>query len=267
MNPQIDSLIQPIKLLNRVAVAFSGGVDSSLVLALANQALPGKVLALHVTSALHTKAELAEAQALAQQLSVPLQVIELDLLAIPAIQANPPDRCYHCKKAIYAQMLATAAAQNITYLLDGNHAEDSNSYRPGQAAAQEAGVIQPLRLANLDKAQVRALARQLDLPNWHAPAKPCLATRFPYHQPLSLALLNQVAKGESLLADLGFGLCRLRLHGQVARIEVMPAQFSALLNQASEIVAGLKALGFTYITMDLSGFQSGSMDLQGGINV
>lgn len=245
-----------------IGVAFSGGADSTLLLAAA--ARSGRaVTALTAHTALHSPAELQRAESLAASLGVPLQVFRLNPLELPPVRANATDRCYHCKRALFAQMLAFAAAQGITTLADGSNADDARVYRPGRRALRELGVRSPLAELGFSKADIRRLSAALGLPTATAPAVPCLATRFDYGTELTDEALRRVQAGEAVLHRLlpGAADLRLRVQGELARLEVPPAQFPAVLAAAAPLTAELKQLGYRYITLDLEGFRSGSFDI------
>ncbi len=245
-----------------LAIGFSGGVDSTLLLRVAHDVLGDRVLAVTEMSELHPTAELEEARALASQIGVRLAVVESDPLGSDRIASNPPDRCYHCKRRIFARIAEAAREQGIENVADGTNADDATAHRPGLRAAAELGVIRPLHDAGLTKQDVRDLSRELGLPTWDKPAYACLATRFPYGRRLDPAGLKMVERAEAFLHDLGFRQCRVRHHGEIARIEVEPGRIP---EAASPEVAGrvgehLRALGFRYVTLDLAGYRSGSFD-------
>ncbi len=245
-------------------LALSGGSDSAVLLTALVKA-GQEVTAATFTSPLHPRAELGRAEALAERLGVPHLVLEEDPLADEAFRANPPERCYLCKKRRLSDLAALAAARGLKILMDGANADDHRSHRPGLRAAQEAGVKSPLAEAGLTKNDVWTLGRHLKVEDWLRPASACLATRVVYNQPLSGALLARIEEAESLVAaalETPLGLLRARVHGPVARLEVPPQAWSRLSDQAlrTSLAVGLKKLGFVFVTADLAGFASGSMD-------
>jgi uncharacterized protein len=248
--------------MDSAAVAFSGGVDSTLLLAEALDVL-GKenVLAVTLTGSLFPPEEVHETNALAERLGADHAVLAQHPLEVPGLADNPPDRCYVCKRALFRSVLALAEERGLAEVLDGSNADDAKAHRPGKRALKELGVVSPLMEAGLRKADVRALSRRLDLPTADRPSSPCLATRFPYGQPITEAALERVAAAERRLHHLGYDVCRVRDHGDVARIEVPPEQVKRIVSRHhGQIVADLKALGYAYVTVDLEGYRSGAMD-------
>lgn len=243
----------------RVVVAFSGGVDSSLLLALAKEAAGAKarVCAVTMQTRLHPAAEIAAAARAAAELGVEHTVLTVDELAEAGIEENPVDRCYRCKRHLFRKIREWAGEAQI---LEGTNADDLGVYRPGIRALKELGIVSPLALAGITKAEVRGLAEQYGLSAAKRASTPCMATRFPYGTKLSYEALGRAAQGEAYLKNLGVYNVRLRVHGDTARIEVDPDDFSAVLSERAGIVRYLKELGYTYVTLDLEGFRSGSMD-------
>ena len=244
-------------------IAFSGGVDSSALLAAAAKALPrDKVLAVSARSATYPAAELRLARKIARQLKVRHRVIDTCEFANPAFIANPPRRCYYCKSELFSELREIARREGFAVVLDGTNYDDRGDVRPGRKAARECGVKSPLLEARLTKPDLRALARKYSLPNWNKPAAACLASRIPYGTRLGKSLLERVDKAERLLAELGFSQIRARHHGDVARIEILPAEFSRMTKPgiARRVVQGLQKLGYRYVTLDLAGYRTGSMN-------
>ena len=246
---------------DRVLTAFSGGVDSTLVAAVARQVL-GKENAPAVIgdSPSLPRAEFDAAKQLAGHLDMDLVVIAPNEQHDPGYQANAGDRCYYCKTHLYDQLQAFAAEHGYTTIFNGTNADDLGDHRPGLRAADEAEVVSPLLEAGLNKDDVRALARLLNLPNADKPAAACLASRIPYGTPVTLERLSQVEQAEAALHDLGFVGLRVRHHEQVARIELPADQMQQMLDPSVrlEVANAIKAAGFLYVALDLEGFRSGS---------
>lgn len=248
-----------------IALAFSGGTDSSLLLALLaelHKESPYPLIALFMHSNFQTAEELANVQKLADEYQVSLQVFTGDPMQIPEVRKNQLDRCYHCKKFIFNTFLQYSGKHGYAVLLDGTHAGDLNVYRPGRKALEELGVLSPLAKLGMDKTEIRALAKQLHVAVSEKPAAPCLATRFEYGTLLTPEMLKKVADGEMLLRQYLQEIhpLRLRVQNDLARIEVPPEAMENLLRHREEITAGLQKIGFRFITLDLQGFRSGSYD-------
>ena len=242
-------------------VAFSGGVDSSLVLAAAARALgPGRVVAVTATSPTYLEEELAAATAVAASLGVEHAVVATHEFDDPRFVENSRERCYHCKAGMLEALVEVAAAHGGATLVDGANADDAGDHRPGMRAAAERGVLQPLLAAGIGKAEVRRLARALGLPTWDAPQQACLASRLPYGEAITPEKLAAVAGAERALHELGFRQCRVRYHGDVARLEIEAGDLERAFALREELSRRVRAAGFTYVALDLDGFRTGSMN-------
>lgn len=250
---------------NDVCVAFSGGVDSSLLLAVACEAAEqqgSSVYAITMDTVLHPKSDLETAKQVLSGLKAEHVLLTMDELAVPEIRNNPKNRCYLCKKELYGKMLQFAEAKNISCLLEGSNEDDLHVYRPGLQAIRELGVKSPLADCMLTKKEVRELAAEYHIPVAERPSSPCLATRLPYGAQLDLELLARIENAEQFLKEKGFYNVRARVHDDILRLELDLEQFSMLYQEKEKVIAKMKSLGFRYITLDLEGFRSGSMDQQ-----
>jgi pyridinium-3,5-biscarboxylic acid mononucleotide sulfurtransferase len=261
---KINQLHAGIARLGSVAVAYSGGSDSTLLLACCLQALgTQQVLAITADSPTLPRSELAEARALAQELGARHLVVTTEELHDVRFAANPPDRCYYCKRELFAQMRQAADQRGYQHLAYGATADDMGDHRPGMRAAREAGAVAPLLEAGLSKQEVRELSREMGLRTWDKPAMACLSSRFPYGTALTTEGLTRVEQAEDYLRrELGFRQVRVRDQDAVARIEVEPADLLRLVQDPlrNQVIARIKALGYTYVTLNLEGFRSGSLN-------
>lgn len=254
-------LIEWLQTYDRIGVALSGGVDSALVCAAAVQALGTKnVVAYTIESPMEIPQEVEDARQIAVSLGVELIRIPLDELEIEKIRSNPSQRCYFCKRERLKIIKEQAHLSGITQLVDGSNADDLSDYRPGRQALQELGVLSPLAETGITKAEVRQLAKWKGLSVWEKPSTPCLASRFPYGVEINHHRLKQIACAEEILKKLGFTELRLRYHESVSRIEVPINEFENVMSQREKIVESIKDCGFLYVTLDLQGFRSGSMN-------
>ena len=248
--------------MNLAVLAYSGGVDSSLVLRAAAEALGPNLIAITALSDTYPPGEIENAKAYAASLGVRHRIITSDELAEDAFVRNSPDRCYHCKRELFSKLKAIAEAEGIPYVLDGSNTDDLHDHRPGRKAAAELSVRSPLIEAEMSKQDVRALARWLELPMWDKPSMACLSSRIPYGTRITTDLLRIIHAAESIVRQFGIRQVRVRHHGDTARIEIPYDEFHRLLSgdAASRITAGIRDLGYTYVSLDLGGYRSGSMN-------
>jgi len=259
LETKLNDLRERIKGVASCAVAFSGGVDSTLVLKVAHEALGDRVIAVTALSESLPGGELEEAENLARTIGVEHLVIRTFETRDRNYLTNAANRCYFCKTEMYARIGAAARNQGFDAILDGLNVDDLNDRRPGRAAAIEYGVISPLVEAKLTKIEVRELSRQFGLPTWDKPALACLSSRIPHGTPITLQALSQVDRAEAFLRKLGVGQVRIRHHGETARIEVEPRDFSLVRSHESEITSRLNALGFRDVVLDPEGYRTGSV--------
>ncbi len=257
-----QALEQRLRKHASAAVAFSGGGDSTYLLFKAAEVLGAdRVLAFTVASKLTIPGEAKTAQKAAERMNVAHRLLEVNLLSDPELRGNSPERCYICKKRIYGELLRLAKENRCEAVLDGSNADDTGEYRPGLRALRELNVSSPLLEAQLGKEEIRYLSKQVGLSTWNKPSAACLASRIPYGEELNPEKLEKIAAAEKFLRQVGVvNNLRVRCHGTLARIEVDRNSFDLLQKRSEEIIKKFRALGFTYITLDLDGFQSGSMD-------
>jgi uncharacterized protein len=242
-------------------VAFSGGVDSSLALAVTVRALSkGRVLAVTSNNETYLPSELEGAKGLARFLGVEHLVVNTRELEDPNYAKNPSNRCYFCKSTLYSDLAKVAEEKGYACVVDGANKDDEGDYRPGRKAAKELGVVSPLSAAGMGKAEVREIAKHLGLPTWDKPALACLSSRFPYGQEITAEKLAQVARAEEFMRRQGYKQVRVRHHGEIARLEVGPDELERAFKDREKISAELRAAGFLYVTLDLAGYQPGSLN-------
>jgi uncharacterized protein len=246
--------------MERVAVAFSGGVDSSLLLKVAHDVLGDGAIALTAVSPSVPTYEQEKAEVVAKHIGVRQERLESYEMEDDRYTANTPQRCFFCKNETYERLIDFAKAHGYQHLVDGTNADDAGDHRPGRQAAEQLGVRSPLMEVGFTKQEIRRLARQLGLPNWDKPAAACLSSRIPYGTTVTIGTLSQVEHAETILREMGFRQLRVRHHDQIARIEVEPGDLQAVVDKREEILRALKSLGYLYVTLDLAGFHSGSMN-------
>jgi uncharacterized protein len=251
---------QRLRGLDSVLVAYSGGVDSTVLAALAHAELGDRMLAVFASGELEPSGEFEAARAIAAERNMPFLEIAVSELADPMLAANPVDRCYHCKRGLFSELGALAAQRGLAYVADGANLDDSADYRPGRRATAELGVVSPLAEAGLIKADIRAIARELGLPNAEKPSMACLASRFPYGTPLTPEALSRVGAAESALRALGLAQQRVRVHGDVARVEVAPEELAKTWDLRERVASAVRAAGFAYVALDLDGYRTGSLN-------
>lgn len=248
--------------MQSVLVAFSGGVDSSYVAAIAAQELGSKAVCVTGISPSVSEIQRETAEKIAADFQLNFVKIETEELDNPDYQANPTNRCYFCKTELYGKLFSYAAARRLNFVLDGSNTDDLSDFRPGREAAKEKGVRSPLVEVGMSKAEIRELSRRQNLPTWDAPSSPCLASRIAYGIPVSIERLGKVERGERLLRGLGFKEFRVRYHGELVRLEIAPAEMErALHKETTDYVADeFRKLGFRYVTLDLHGYRTGAMN-------
>jgi uncharacterized protein len=260
---KLDRLNKRLQDLNRVVVAFSGGVDSTFLLRAAKDVLGrDRVLAVTAVSEIHPEGEIGDAKRLAKKIGVRHLLVRSGEMDEDAFLANPPERCYLCKKRVFRSLQALAAERGFSFVVDGTNADDAADFRPGRKALRELGILSPLQEAGLTKKEIRALSRKRGLPTWNRPALACLATRIPYGTRITPEILKRIDAGETWLRRRGFIQVRVRDHGSLVRIEIAPDEMPKMRKPglAPGIVNKFKSIGYHYVTLDLEGYRTGSLN-------
>ncbi len=262
LNNKFTRLKETLKQMERVIIAYSGGVDSTLLLKTASISGLKDIFAVTASSESLPVEELSFAKEITSGLNIKHRIIVTEELKDKNYSNNTPDRCYYCKKELYGRLKDIALKENFSLILDGTNADDIQDWRPGRRAAMEMGVVSPLLNVGLGKKDIRNISRTLGLPTWNKPATPCLSSRFPYGQKITAQALERVGRAENFIKKFGLKDLRVRDHSEMARIEVNTEEFPVLMDEPvrSEIITFLKSLGYRHITLDLQGFRSGSFN-------
>ena len=261
LNKRVD-LVDILSKMDRVIIAYSGGVDSAFLAAVANEVLGNNALSVTAVSPSLAPSELEEAQSLAQDLGLNYRTINTNEIEREDYSANNPDRCFFCKDELYSHLIKFCGEENYNFVVNGTNVDDLGDYRPGLDAATQYGVRSPLVEANLEKKDIRVLSREMGLPTWDKPAQACLSSRIPYGTMVTVEALTTIAKAEKYLREKGFKQLRVRHHENIARIEISTDDFDALTSEPlrTEVPSYFKSLGYSYVTLDLEGFRSGSLN-------
>jgi uncharacterized protein len=260
LQKKADLLESIIKQYHSVLVAFSGGVDSTLLAFVCKKVLGDKTVLVTATSSTYPQRELDDARAIGSSFCINHIFITSEELDIPEFAQNPHDRCYYCKKELFSKLLATAKNYGCDVVFDGNNIDDIGDYRPGRRAIKELGIISPLELAGLTKQDIRAISRHYNLPTSEKPALACLSSRIPYGEEITREKLRRIETAENFLSDSGFTQVRVRSHGDLARLEFINSEIEKAFSQRDEIHKAIKNTGFSYVCIDLQGYRTGAMN-------
>ncbi|MFC1715958.1 ATP-dependent sacrificial sulfur transferase LarE [Candidatus Poribacteria bacterium] len=260
LEEKLNSLKEILESMGSVAIAYSGGVDSTFLSKVAFDVLGDNALAITARSETYPRSEFEEASELTETIGIRHKVIVSEELDIPEFSDNPVNRCYYCKKELFTKLKEIATEQGVKYVLDGSNFDDLDDYRPGMQAVEELDVRSPLKEAEMTKNDIRELSKRLGLSTWDKPSFACLSSRFPYGNKITREKLTAVGEAEIFLRELGIRQLRVRHHDKIARIEVAEDDMIVLLQNREQVVSKLKGLGYTYVTMDLQGYRTGSMN-------
>lgn len=258
---KLDDLKSNLSKYNSAIIAYSGGVDSTFLARVAKESIVGKLLLVTATSSTYPFYELDDAKKIAALLKMKHRIIVSEEIEIPGFSNNPPDRCYYCKNELFTKIKYIAEQEDYDVVLDGSNADDLNDYRPGRKALKEKGILSPLVEVGLGKKEIRDLSRKLNLPTADKPAYACLASRFPYGEKITIEKLDRIATVEKEIRNLGFKIFRVRSHGNLARLEFDHNELDEAWHERNNLVSVCENAGFVFITMDLKGYKTGSMNI------